>query len=71
MDAPTRVTLFCLIGRRGVQPAGSTEVVRTGGLGFGEGRVKFPLYTWKLGKASTEPPAAAGQDPIDRTDVAL
>ena len=42
-----------------------------GGVGLGEGRVKFPLYTWKLGKAATQPPPAAGQGPIHSTDAVL
>lgn len=36
-------------------PAGYREVARTGGVRLGEGRVKFPFYTWKLGKAATQP----------------
>lgn len=36
-------------------PQGYRGVVRTGGVGLGEGRVKFPLYTWKPGKAATQP----------------
>lgn len=67
-------TLFCLIRWRSTDlqdPERNWGVVRTGGVGLGEGRVKFPLYTWKLGKAATQPPPAAGQGPIHSTDAAL
>lgn len=46
----------------------------TGGVGLGEGRVKFPLCTWKLGEAATQPLACLlgiGQGPIHSTDAAL
>ena len=36
-------------------PEGYGGVARKGGVGLGEGRVKFPLCTWKLGKAATQP----------------
>lgn len=36
-------------------PEGYGGVAMTGGVGLGEGRVKFPLCTWKLGEAATQP----------------
>lgn len=48
-------TLFSVLEWRSDGPAGSRGIVRTGGVELGEGRVKFPLYTWKLGTAATQP----------------
>lgn len=36
-------------------PESYQGVVRTGGVGLGDDRVKFPLYTWNLRKAATQP----------------
>lgn len=55
-------------------PEGYGGVAMTGGVGLGEGRVKFPLCTWKLGEAATQPLACLlgiGQGPIHSTDAAL
>lgn len=64
------MTLLCILWVENCWACEISRVSEDGGVGFGEGRVKFPLYTWKLGKAATEPPSAAGRDPIHSTDAA-